>query len=97
MRCQSFGLIVGSSFWREMLFGKIYEEQICIICTEFKMTELQSMLDFILDGKIDYCEKDGMKLAEIARIVLPDLKMFEEGKSGANMTNLEVRKFVIFI
>ena len=87
MRCQSFGLIVGSSFWREMLFGKIYEEQICIICTEFKMTEFQSMLDFILDGKIDYCEKDRMKLAEIARIVLPDLKMFEEGKSGANMTN----------
>ena len=80
MRCQSFGLIVGSSFWREMLFGKIYEEQICIICTEFKMTEFQSMLDFILDGKMDYCEKDRMKLAEIAIIVLPDLKMFEEGK-----------------
>ena len=75
MKCHSFGLIAGSSFWRELLFGNIFEEQICIICTEFKMTEFQSMLDFILDGKLSYCEEDRLKLVEIARIVLPDLKM----------------------
>ena len=44
------------------------------------MTEFQSMVDFILDGKLSYCEEDRLKLVENARIVFPDLKMFEEGK-----------------
>ena len=87
MTCHSFGLIAGSSFWRELSFGKIFEEQSYIICAEFKMTEFQSMLDFILDGKLEYCEEDRLKLVEIARIVLPDLKMFVEGNNGTNMTN----------
>jgi hypothetical protein len=87
MKCHSIGLTAGRSFWRELSFGNIFEKQIYIICTEFKMTEFQSMLDFILDGKLEYCEEERLELVEIARIVLPDLKMFVEGNNGTNMTN----------
>jgi hypothetical protein len=51
------------------------------------MTEFQSVLDLILDGNPEYCEEDRSKLVEIARIVLPDIKMFEEGNNGTHMTN----------
>ena len=87
MGCHSFGLIAGSSFWRELLSDKVHEEKICITLTEFRMEELQSMLDFVCDGTLKYCEKDRLKLFEVTRNVLPDLKMFKEGNKGAYMTN----------
>ena len=87
MRCHSFGLVVASSFWRELLSGKIFEEQICITLTDFRMTEVQSMLDFILEGTINVGKNERLRLVDITRNFLPDFKMVEEGNSCAYMTN----------
>ena len=63
--------------------GKIFEEQICITLTDFRMTEVQS----ILQGTINVGKNERLRLVDITRNVLPDFKMVEEGNSCAYMTN----------